>query len=187
MRLILASESKARKLAMSALAIPFTVVPPKIDEKAIRHEDPYHLVEKLAIEKAKALVGQENAIIIAADMFCVHNNKIFEKPKDLTQAKQMLSELSGQTFEIISGQCALNTNTKEVKSSMSILKTTFRKLSNGEIDRYCSKHPVLNYSAAFDGTGNTLFCERVEGSNIGEAGMDISQITEFLNYFKIIN
>lgn len=172
---------------MKALGVPFEVMPANIDEKAIRHDDPYYLVEKLAIEKAKALSNQENSIIVAADMFCVHNNKIFEKPHDLIEAKQMLNELSNQTFEIISGQCALNTVTGELKSSTSVLKTTFRKLSDQEIERYCSIHPVLNYSAAFDGTGNTLFCEKIEGANIGDAGMAMDQVITFLKELNFFN
>ena len=52
MKIVLASESQFRKLAMDMLGVPYETRPASIDEKTIRDDDPVELTRKLAEAKA---------------------------------------------------------------------------------------------------------------------------------------
>jgi len=69
MRIVLASQSAARKRAMDMLGLQYCVIPSNFDEQSLRDDDPYALARKLSEAKAKAL--DEQGIIIAGDLFVV--------------------------------------------------------------------------------------------------------------------
>ena len=54
-KLVLGSTSPFRKEILTKLNLPFDCAKPDIDETALDNESPVELVERLAIEKAKAL------------------------------------------------------------------------------------------------------------------------------------
>lgn len=82
MRLILASRSEARRRTLDMLGLEYEIVPSRLDEKSIRHEDPEEMAKKLAEAKARD-VGERSpdSIVIAGDLFVVFNGKIYEKPR----------------------------------------------------------------------------------------------------------
>ena len=69
---------------------------PDIDEKAIRHEDPSILCQKIAIAKCDAIVEKygkilpQNAIVLCFDQVVVCNNEIREKPIDTDELRRFL-------------------------------------------------------------------------------------------------
>src|SRR6516165_10565450 len=53
MKIVLASASQFRKRALDMLGVPYEICPSRIDEKAIRDNDPASLTRKLARKGAK--------------------------------------------------------------------------------------------------------------------------------------
>src|SRR5215469_4678819 len=95
MKIVLASESPFRKRALDMLGLAYEISPSRIDEKAIRDDDPAELTRKLAEAKAYKVAGQwQNALIVSGDAVAVKNGRIYEKPASLEQAAQFLKELS---------------------------------------------------------------------------------------------
>jgi septum formation protein len=102
MKIVLASESPIRKRALDLLRLPYETCPSRIDEKAIRDDNPARLTEKLAEAKARKVAEQHpNAIIVAGDAVVSKNGKIYEKPRDEPEARQFLRELSGSELQFV--------------------------------------------------------------------------------------
>lgn len=98
---------------MTAARYTFSVVSPKIDEKAIRHDDPSVLVQLLSVAKAKAVAAQlsQPALVITCDQVIVCDGKTREKPADEAEARSYLQSYASYPAECICGvtvrACAL--------------------------------------------------------------------------------
>ncbi len=67
-RIVLASESPFRKRAMDLLGLLYETRPSRIDEKAIRDDDPAQLTRKLAEAKAHKIAADcPDAITVSGD------------------------------------------------------------------------------------------------------------------------
>jgi septum formation protein len=147
---ILASQSAQRKKLLAATGLEFSVVPADIDEKTIASPILSDRAKSIAVAKAAVVARlHPESIIIAADSFVVLNQEIFEKPRDLTEARRMLEKLSGQTVIEHTGVCYLDPVKQTQFSTTITTQATFRRLSPQEIDRYLSTQPVLTWSGAF--------------------------------------
>jgi len=167
-RIILASQSEARKNIISALNIPFEIMPAEIDEKAIRDNNLATRAEKIAIAKAEKISKETtNTIIISADTFCVHKNgEILEKPETLEEAKVMLQLQSGSMDYVYTGFSYIDNQKGFRYSSSTLTKIYLRSFSEEEIDIYIKNMPVLTWSGAFyPGLPyGTAMISKVEGS-----------------------
>ncbi len=181
MRIILASKSESRRKALDILGLNYEVKPADIDEKSIRHPDPKEMARKLAEAKAMAL-REENAIVIAGDLFVVFNNKIIEKPKTIVEAKTMLKQFSGNKLQIVSGLAVISK--KKLKSTATVCNVEFRELSDEEINEYCKKYPVLSFAGAFDGDGMLRFARHISGSLNFITAFPMDKLIEFLDECK---
>ena len=63
----------------------------------------------------------------------LHNNKIYDKPKSIQEAKRHLKELSNKTHSLISGTVISKKN-KIIWRHTCISRMTMHKLTNKEID-----------------------------------------------------
>lgn len=149
-KVILASQSNARKKLFGSLGIPYEAVPAHIDEKAIRDTDLLVRAQKIADAKAIKISNlHPDAIVIACDTFSSYNGNTFEKPASKEEAKEMLTVLSGKkavnytAFRYIDKKNGIDF-AKTVKVSYK-----FRKLYENEINEYVEKFPVTEWAAAF--------------------------------------
>lgn len=87
MQLVLASESPFRRRALDLIGVAYETCPCRIDEKAIRDDDPRRLTQQLAEAKARHIARQyPAAIIISGDAVAAKGRRIFEKPRDKREA-----------------------------------------------------------------------------------------------------
>ncbi len=169
-KIILASGSANRKMLMDALNVPYEIIPADIDERIIRDDDLSKRAEKIARAKAENVAKKHNGIIIAADSFAVHNGKVYEKPKTIEEAKQMLREESGnENSKLYAGVCYLDKENNIDYSTTVIIEFSTRKFSEEEIEEIVNKYPVLTWSGGFSPT--TLYglttVSRINGSLTG--------------------
>lgn len=171
MRIVLASESEFRRRAMDMLDLPYEVHPARIDEKAIRHDDPAQLTRILAEAKAQKIAGEcPNAVIVSGEAVAAKDARIFEKPRSKQEAAEFLREFSGNEFQFVTALAVLNTQTSRMLSTVETLKIRFRQLLDREIQHYVDKYDVLNYAGAFENDAVLLFADHIAGSyNLGTA------------------
>jgi len=181
MKIVLASESPFRKRALDMLGLAYETRPSRIDEKAIRDDDPARLTRKLAEAKAQKIAAEcPDAVIVSGDAVASKGSRIFEKPRSKAEAASFLKDLSASEFQFVTALAVLHTQTGKMLSTAESLSITFRPLLDHEIEDYISRYPVLNYAGAFEDDAVHRFAERIEGSyNIGTA-LPVSRLIVFL-------
>src|SRR5688572_13456206 len=108
MRLILASASPRRRELLAACGIAFQVMPAAIDEHPQPDEAAAVYVRRLAMAKAQA-VGEHrpDAVGLGADTIVTRDGLLLGKPQSQEDARRMLSHLSGQWHEVLTGVAVL--------------------------------------------------------------------------------
>ena len=162
--LLLASSSAYRKQLLEKLQLPFTYASPDIDESILPNEDASTYVERLAIEKAKALQSDfSEHIIIGSDQCAVLDvngqQRILGKPHSFENAVQQLSDCSGQKVTFLTGLCCFNSHTKKTLSIVEPFTVHFRELTDAQIRRYIEQEMPLDCAGSFksEGMGIRLF------------------------------
>jgi MAF protein len=165
--LILGSTSPFRRELLSRLGIPFDTATPNINESRLENESPIHLVERLALEKAKDVSRRfPDALIIGSDQVACIDDEILGKPGNRENAIAQLQKASGRTVVFFTGLCLLNAATRKAQSFVEPFNVHFRKLNDEQIERYVDRERPFNCSGSFksEGLGIALF-ERLEGDD----------------------
>src|SRR6476659_1590658 len=102
MRVTLASQSPRRRALLEQLGFALDVRPADLDETPRPGEPPRDYVQRLAIEKARAVEGE---VVVAADTTVVLDDAILGKPLDAADARRMLAALSGRAHQVLTGVC----------------------------------------------------------------------------------
>lgn len=180
-RIILASQSKQRKMMMALSGLPFDTIPADIDEKAIRSDDPKIQAESIAKAKIEKISAEYDGVIIAGDLFLCLDNKILEKPTDLNEARDMMYMLSGATVHVYCGFAYFDTS-KNIKTATCVVtELIFRTFSDAEIDEYLKTYPVLSWAAGYAPLdyGITMIKE-IRGSYTGIHGLPLEILIPLL-------
>ncbi|WP_035481980.1 Maf family protein [Gallaecimonas xiamenensis] len=166
MRLILGSSSPFRKSLLEKLAIDFDCISPELDESPLPGESVTALVERLAIDKAKAAaaLGTGPALVIGSDQLCVIDGEICGKPLNRANAIAQLSRAAGKTVTFYTGLALYNSQTGRCQSLVEPFEVQFRSLTLGQIASYVDKEEPFWCAGSFkcEGLGIALF-ERLSG------------------------
>jgi len=188
MKIILGSSSPSRKKLLKNTGIDFKVKSPTTDESLQKKEfkgKKQDLAIYLAEKKALSINAGPKEIIIGADQVLLHNNKIYDKPKSIQEAKKHLKALSNKTHNLISGT-VISKNNKIIWQHQSVSKMEMHKLTNKEIDEYLSKSGknILRCVGAYniEGYGSKLF-KKIDGDFFSIVGLPLIQL---LNAIKKI-
>jgi septum formation protein len=182
--LILASSSPRRQFLMKEAGFEFTIQSPDIDE-SFSVDMPVELVPKyLAEKKAHVLLPQVNQeIIIASDTVVILNKTILNKPKDKTEAIEMLQSLSGKTHLVITAVCLLS---KEKSICFDdCTEVTFKKLTNKEIEFYIDNYKPFDKAGAYGAQDwlGMVGIEKINGSYFTVMGLPMHRVYEELRKF----
>lgn len=165
--LVLGSTSPFRKNILEKLNLPFDCAKPDIDESALPNETPQALVERLAIEKAKAVAPQfTDALIIGSDQVAVCDGEILGKPHNFDNGVKQLSKFSNKSVTFYTGLCVFDTTNNKALSLVEPFIVHFNPLSSAEIANYLTAEQPYNCAGSFksEGLGICLF-ERLEGDD----------------------
>ena len=92
------------------------------------------LVTENAVRKAKAAAAlAEDAVVIGSDTVVALEGHIFGKPAGITEAKGMLTLLSGRTHQVYTGICLIDTASERSISGADVCQVTFAQLSEKNI------------------------------------------------------
>ena len=184
--IILASNSPRRKELLSGLNIPYEIKTlPDIDESypdSLTGED---IAIYIAKEKANAYLDQldENTLLITADTIVLLDGKVYGKPSDETDAKQMLRDLSGKTHQVITGVC-ITTKDKQVSFGVSS-EVRFSKLDDDEIEYYVPNYKPFDKAGAYGVQEwiGYVAVEYISGSYFNIMGLPIQRLYRELKKF----
>ena len=143
--LVLASTSIYRRELLARLQIPFVTARPDTDETPVPHERPRDTALRLAQAKARSVVAQHpNAFIIGSDQVADCNGEHIGKPQTDERARAVLLRLSGQTVVFHTGLALLDARTGDCQTALVDVRSTFRRLTAAEIDRYLERETALD-------------------------------------------
>ena len=184
--IILASNSPRRKELLSGLNIPYEVKTlPNIDESYPDNLIGEDIAIYIANEKANAYLDQldDNTLLITADTIVLLDGKVYGKPSDDTDAKQMLRDLSGKTHQVITGVC-ITTKDKQVSFGVSS-EVRFAKLEDDEIEYYVSNYKPFDKAGAYGVQEwiGYIAVEYISGSYFNIMGLPIQRLYRELKKF----
>lgn len=185
-RILLASKSPRRRELLSQLRIPFTDVSiggikEEYPDDMPVNEVPLFLSQLKAEAYRKRIVSNE--LIITADTVVVINGKILGKPKDREEALQMLTELSGNIHEVITGVTV--TTARRMESFTTRTAVKFAKLSEEEITYYLDNYHPYDKAGSY-GIQEWIGCvavESMDGSFYNVMGLPVHRLYQVLKTF----
>ena len=133
---------------LKSLGFDFEVRTMEVDESFDTNMPVREVAGYLAGKKSDAfgnLVASE--LLITSDTTVVQGNDIMNKPADRTEAIAMITRLSGNSHEVVSGVC-LRSATKRVVFSETT-SVFFKTLTQAEIEHYVDTYQPYDKAGAY--------------------------------------
>jgi len=181
---ILASSSPRRLQLLQSLGLSVQSFSPDVDESPLTAESPRDMVIRLARLKANAVNVLPHIPVIGADTTVCFETHVLGKPKDKEEAVRILTLLSGQEHEVLTGYAVKLGSHEEVGCETT--KVSFRKLSQDEILAYIQTGEPFDKAGAYgiQGWGASLI-DQVKGSYTNVMGLPLKEIQAVLR--RVLN
>ena len=177
-QIILASGSPRRKAFFEQMGIPFTQKVIPVEEVFPNTLSGVSIVEYLVKLKAQAFESsiEDNQLIITADTIVWHQNQCLGKPGDEFEAKQMLSQLSDSTHQVITAVGFLQKNKWE--SLHCISEVRFKSVSEKAITDYIATGSPMDKAGAYGIQDSFGMCHinSIKGSYTNIIGLPVAQV-----------
>lgn len=187
MKLILASASPRRADLLRQCGILFRVDEPGISEEADPGLLPHQVVTELALKKAHTVSDRyKDGFILAADTIVYHRETVLGKPVDQNDARRMLTLLSGDVHEVLTGIALVDARSGRSEKGFSSTRVWLKPLSVIEIDAYIASGEPLDKAGAYGIQGRAaLFVEKIEGCYYNVVGLPLSLMHDLLKSMQI--
>ncbi|MCX7685348.1 MAG: Maf family nucleotide pyrophosphatase [Acetobacteraceae bacterium] len=194
--LILASGSATRAALLRAAGLSFTVMPPAVDEAAIKQAakaeaiPPRDAAVMLAEAKAERISRRHpEALVIGADQLLVCEGEWFDKPADARAAEAQLARLSGRVHELVTA-VVCHRGGLRVWQHVAAPRLAMRALRPEVIAEYVAAEgdAVTRSVGAYrvEGLGLRLF-RRIEGEHTGILGLPMLPLLGFLRQHGVLS
>jgi MAF protein len=192
-QLYLASNSPRRKELLSLIGCEYNLLPAQVDETPLPNEDGMEYVERIAKSKALAAAHKTvvNGVIIAADTAVIGRKKngkteIFGKPKDQSEATEMLRKLRGHTHQVFTALSILRTQDGAILFDCCATDVPMRSYSNEEIYAYVASGDPMDKAGAY-AIQHAGFhpVEKLQGCYANVMGLPLCHLTRSLTQLGI--
>lgn len=187
-RLILASQSPRRRYLLTQAGLEFSVIPSRFEERTVTPSPPESYARHLAEHKALDVSAQyPDSWIIGADTIVFIDGTILGKPNSRSEARTMLSCLSGRTHQVLTGYCICCHRTGRFFSDTVRTDVYFKKLTDREMEWYILSGEPFDKAGAYaiQGIGSFLV-KRINGSYTNVVGLPVCEVVEFLIREKVV-
>lgn len=183
MKIILGSQSKGRAKILKAMGFAFEVIPPDIDEKAIRFPNPAELTLAIARAKADALLPKisEPAALITSDQVVVCDGAIREKPRDRNEAIAFLESYRKYPAQTVTSVVLTNTANGNRAEGTDIATIWFSVMPDDVIASYVASGDPFSHAGGFAHEHDILapFVRHIHGEEESIMGLP-RKLTEIL-------
>jgi septum formation protein len=179
-QVILASRSPRRAELLTAAGISFEVLAADIDETPHPDETPAAYVERLAIDKARAVFAlRPEARVLGADTTVTIDGEILGKPVDEADAVRMLRLLNGRPHDVHTGVALVSA--AGVRSAVDTTRVWFAPMTDEDISWYVATGETLDRAGAYAIQGfASRFIPRIEGSYSNVVGLPLALVSSIL-------
>lgn len=181
-KIILASQSKARRKLLRQIGLRFKVVAADVREEHRLTKGPKELVIANALKKAKAAAERfSSGVVIGADTVVLAGGKIIGKPRNLTVAFKTLKLLSRKPQLVYTGLAVIDIENKKVFTGYEETRIYMCRISDQQIRDYFKKVSPLDKAGSFDIQGlGGIFIDRIEGCFYNVVGLPLAKLAKLL-------
>ena len=188
-KIILASQSPRRRELLHLAEIDFEVIVADTDESFPEDLSYDEVAIFIAKNKAHAIAdkNETNKIIVAADTIVVCNNKVIGKPVDRQNAIDIITTLSGNKHEVITGVFIFKGN-NEI-SFADTTTVTFHTLTQQQIIYYVDKYKPYDKAGAYaiqEWIG-AIGIKNINGDFYNVMGLPISRVVAALEQINSLS
>ena len=191
----LASQSPRRSQLLQQMGVDHTILVANTDgdihedaeaiEVVLLGEAPRDYVQRVTGLKLDAAVarlarrGLADAPVLTSDTTVALGAEILGKPADAAEATAMLSQLSGQTHEVLTA-VALQQGTQRLQA-LCVSKVRFMPMSTAQIQAYVESGEPFGKAGAYGVQGlAAAMIEHIEGSYSGIMGLPVFETAQLL-------
>ena len=122
----------------------------------------------------------KDEVVLTADTVVILQNKILNKPGDRIDAINMLTNLSGNTHNVMTGVCIISKE-KEI-SFDDTTQVTFVSLTREEIEFYVDQYKPYDKAGAYGAQDwiGMVAIEKIVGSYFNVMGLPIHKVYQYL-------
>lgn len=186
-RIVLASQSPRRKQLLEWAEVPFDVIVKETDEAFDAGmpvtEVPVHIARNKALA-VQPEIGPDR-IILAADTIVVLGGRVIGKPVDREDAVNILTDLSGNMHEVITG-VVMRRGEQEIAFA-DVTQVYFHELSRGQIGFYVDSYKPYDKAGAYaiqEWIG-VVGIKGVQGDFYNVMGLPVSRVVRELGRLKV--
>ena len=193
-KFILASSSSSRYKILKDSGFIFIKISPETDEEKIKKQirkkkKPSFIAKKLSYEKAKSVSLKKkyfNHTVIGCDTIIYIGDKIFDKAKNISEAKKKLTNLSGKIHNIVSGVTIFRQG-KKIYQFSETSQVKIRKLNKNKIDNYLIKtgEQILNSVGCYQVEAlGPIIIEDIKGDFFNVMGLPLFKLLKHVSKNK---
>jgi len=174
----LASASPRRAELLRLLKVDFQVVPGNVEEVAHEHLSPQEVCQLNAHRKAFAVAKKlPDALVLGADTLVFLGSEILGKPKNIAEARSMLSRLQGRTHQVVTGVSLIHLRKHQERIFAASTDVLFHPLDEAQIQEYTKKVETLDKAGAYaiQESGEVLISE-ISGSYSNVVGLPVEML-----------
>tara|TARA_X000000368_G_scaffold340445_1_gene278699 strand:- start:271 stop:864 length:594 start_codon:yes stop_codon:yes gene_type:complete len=193
MNIHLASKSETRGKLLKNAKIRFSQIDHGVDEDEVKISLQNQSPTKIAVKLSELKATQPNPqnkedLVIGSDQVLDLEGKLFNKARDLTEAKSQLIELSGKKHHLITSTVVAQ-NKNVIWRHLDKSSLVMRALTTKEIDHYLNEvdKSILNLVGvyAIEQEGIKLF-EQIDGDFFSIQGLSLTPLINFLRQYNLI-
>lgn len=188
MKIILASQSPRRKELLDLMGVKYEVVVSNAVENLEQGLTVQEQSKKISYAKAKTVFEQTigDRIVIGSDTMVVKEGKIYGKPKDKQDAKNMLLEFRRSKVQVITGLTVLVQNSEEYKEIIDydVADIYIKDMTDKEIDKWIQTGEAMDKAGAFAiQSGFSVFIEKIIGNYTTIVGLPIHKLYDCIKEY----
>jgi len=191
----LASASTARAALLRDAGVAVEIEPARIDEGEVKASmraekaTAEMVAETLAEMKASRVARRHpGALVIGADQMLVCEERWYDKPESVDEARKHLQALRGKQHALVSALCVVRNDTR-IWHHREYARLTMRPFSDAFLDDYLamSGPEVLESVGAYrlEGLGIQLF-SKIEGEYTTILGLPLLPLLDFLRGHGVV-
>lgn len=192
--LILASQSPRRRELLNEAGFSFDVVSVKVSEIPDKNLNVNEQILDIARRKARAALTElkssqvEPFIVLSADTEVIFGNEPLGKPENAEDAFRILSLLSGQSHQVMTAVCVIDSESQREVSQVEITNVYFKKLNPEQIRAYIQTGEPMDKAGAYGIQGlGRAFVEKFEGSYDNVVGLPVQVVRQLLDQLNFEN
>ncbi len=153
---------------------------------AYEHLSPLEICQLNAHRKARAVAKKTpDSLVLGADTLVFLDNEILGKPRNLDDARRMLTRLRGRTHQVVTGVSLIHLRPHRERIFAVSTDVLFRSFSDATITEYLAKVDTLDKAGAYalQQHGEWIVSE-ISGSYSNVVGLPLEKLRSELQLWE---